>query len=175
MPKATIRLAYRQIIDLRSVTPFEQKIFHATYSEFRIQQQSFSKGRELHTWEDIRTTFPKSDPALPFKVSFSIAGLISSLQSRIPELHDALGNNNILFIQHRFGLITSDTRDPAQHAVSITYITDEFILNEIIGNQLLLSEQPPQAFQLKMQPGLSIVSYLPWEERSRQPLAMASL
>ena len=176
MPKATIRLAYRQIIDHQSVTPFEQKLFYATYSEFCVQQQSFSKGRELYTWESIRHHFPKSDPALPFKVSFAIAGLIGSLQNKIPDLHDALGNNNISFVQHRFGLISSDCREPTQHVISITYITDEFTLFEIIGDQLLLSQQPPQAFQLKMQPGLSVISYIPLEERSRQPVAaMASL
>ncbi|HLZ87906.1 MAG TPA: hypothetical protein VKQ52_11715 [Puia sp.] len=177
MSNAIIRLAYRQIIDMHSITPFEQKIFSVTFAEFGIQQQSFSKGMELYTWESIRNHFPKSQQALPFKVSFSIAGLISSLQNKIPGLEDALGNENIPFTQHRFSLIASDVRDPSVHAVSLTWITDDLILHGIIGDQLLLSQQPPQTFQVKMQPGLSVISYTPCEERStRQPFAtMASL
>ncbi|SRR5258708_15056930 len=159
MSKATIRLAFRQIIDIRSATPFEQKIFSVTFAEFGIQQQSFSKGQPLYTWEDIRTTFPKSRQALPFKVSFAISGLIASLQNKIPGLQDALGNVDIRFAQHRFDLIASDVRDPSAHTISLTWITGNLTLYEIIGNQLLLSQQPPQTFQLEMQPGLSIISY----------------
>ena len=50
MPKAHIRLAWRQLIDATSTTPFEKQVFHVTWSEFCIQQQSFSKGRPLFTW-----------------------------------------------------------------------------------------------------------------------------
>ena len=32
-------------------------------------------------------------------------------------------------------------------------------LYEVIGDQLLLALDPPQTFLLKMQPGLSIISY----------------
>ena len=49
MYKATIRLAFRQIIDHTTTTSFGQNIFLATWSEFRIQQQSFSKGQPLLT------------------------------------------------------------------------------------------------------------------------------
>ena len=174
MSKATIRLAFRQMIDCRSATPFEQKIFGVTFAEFGIQQQSFSKGQPLYTWEEIKAAFPKSQQALPFKVSFAIAGLIGSLQNRIPGLYDALGNEDIPFTQHRFNLIASDIRDPTAHVVSLTWITGDLSLYEIVGNQLLLSLLPPQTFQLEIQPGLSIVSYTPIDERVRQPVASAA-
>lgn len=124
----------------------------------------------------IRTTFPKSREALPFKVSFALAGLIASLQNRIPGLLDTLGNEDIPFTQHRFAILASDVRDPSTHTISLTWITGDLTLYEVIGDQLLLSQQPPQTFQMKMQPGLSIVSYVPWEQQVRQPLAsLASL
>ena len=160
MQKATIRLAYRQIIDNRSPTPFEQKIWALTFAEFGIQQQSFSKGQPYYTWASLRDNMPKSQQALPFKVSFAIAGMINTLQNKIPCLQDALGNENIPFIQHRFAIIDSDVRDPTAHVVSLTWITGDLTLYEIIGDQLLLSQQPPQTFQLEMQPGLSIISYV---------------
>ena len=159
MPKAHIRLAFRQLIDSTVTAPFEQQIFEATWFEFCIQQQSFSKGQDLFTWDAIKNTFPKSNPALPFKVSFSIAGLIASLGNQVPGLRDTLGDQSIPFAQHRFELIASDAKDALQHQVSITYITPELPLYEIIGDQLLLSLKPPQTFMLKLQSGLSIVTY----------------
>lgn len=174
MSKATIRLAYRHIIDHRSSTPFEQKLFAVTFAEFGIQQQSFSKGHPYYTWASLRNNVPKSEKALPFKVGFAISGLITTLQNRIPGLTDALGNEDIPFAQHRFGIIASDVRDPSAHVVCLTWITGDLILHEIIGTQLLLSLLPPQTFQLDMsinrtstfhQPGqtaLSVVSYEPF-------------
>jgi hypothetical protein len=159
MPKAHIRLAYRQLIDATATTPFEQQVFNATWSEFRIQQQSFSKGQPLFTWAEIRNTFPKSNPALPFKVSFSIAGIINGLDKKIPGLQDTLGIQTIPYLQHRFELIKSDVNDVSQHQVSITWISPEMALYEVIGDQLLLALEAPQTFMLKMQPGLSIISY----------------
>lgn len=159
MPKAHIRLAYRQIIDATTSSPFEQQVFRATWSEFCIQQQSFSKGRPLFTWAEIKDSFPKSNPALPFKVSFSIAGIINALDKQIPGLQDTLGIHTIPYQQHRFELIRSDVNDASQHQVSITWISAELPLYEVICDQLLLSLQPPQTFLLKMQPGLSIISY----------------
>jgi hypothetical protein len=161
MPKAHIRLAFRQLIDSTVTALFEQQIFEATWFEFCIQQQSFSKGQDLFTWTAIKETFPKSNPALPFKVSFSIAGLINALDNKIPGLRDTLGDQSIPFAQHHFELIASDAKDALQHQVSITYITPDLPLYEIIGDQLLLSLKPPQTFMLKLQPGLSIVSYQP--------------
>jgi hypothetical protein len=179
MLKPIIKLAYRQFINANSKTPFEQKVFEATYAEFLIQRQSFSKGKELYTWEAIRNAFPKSDPALPFKVSFSISGTIITLNHRIPGLLNALGDCTIPFSLYRFGLINSDAKDPAAHQISITYYTDAFTLLETIGDQLLLAQNLPNTFQLKMQTGLSIVSYnlsgMSYAHLSATPATTASL
>jgi hypothetical protein len=170
MSTSTIRLAFRQLIDIHSTTPLEQKIFSVTFAEFGIQQQSFTKGKELYTWAAIREHLPKSQQALPFKVSFSIAGLIGSLDNKIPGLSNALGEENIPFSHHRFALVASDVRDPSAHIVSLTWITGDLTLYGIIGDQLLLSQKPPETFQLKMQPGLSIVSYEPSRSPCLTPL-----
>ena len=156
-----IRLAYRQHIDASAITPFDQKIFNATWSEFLIQRQSFSKMLEIYTWEDIRRSFPKSDPALPNKVGFAIAGTLNAQNHRIPGLPDALGDCSIPFESYHFHLIASDARDRSTHKVSITYYTGDLTLLATLGDQLLLTQIPPQTLQLKLQPGLSIISYRP--------------
>ena len=159
MHKPIIRLAYRQHIDVTATTPIDQKIFNATWSEFLIQRQSFSKGLELYTWEDIRRTFPKSDPALPYKVGFAIAGTLNTQNHRIPGLPDALGEYAVPFECYRFHLVASDARDRSSHRISITYHTGDLTLLEVLGDYLLLTQTPPQTLVLKLQPGLSIMSY----------------
>jgi hypothetical protein len=159
MQYPTIRLAYRQYIDVTATTPFAQKIFNATWSEFLIQRQSFSKGLEIYAWEDIRRSFPKSDPALPYKVGFAVAGTLTAQNHRIPGLADALGDYSIPFDRYHFHLIASDARDRTTHRVSITYYTGDLTLLETLGDQLLLTQTPPQTLQLKLQPGLAIISY----------------
>jgi hypothetical protein len=189
MPTALIKLACQQIIDAAASTPFEQQVFNATYKEFQLQQQSFSKGLDLPTWSAIKEKFPKSNPALPFKVSFSIAGLLRSLDKKIPRLADTLNIRSISFVNHYFQLLDSNINDPSAHKVSIIYLTDTMTCLGTFGDSLLLacgdkrnagasdneppvrSGQPAQTFLLKMEERLSIVSY---EEWSRSPLEIFS-
>lgn len=168
MPTALIKLAYQQIIDASSSTPFEQQVFHATYQEFRIQQQSFSKGLDLFTWSAIRERFPKSNPTLPYKVSFAIAGLLQSLDKKIPGPEDSSGTRSLCFISHQFELIASDTKDRSAHKVALTYRTGEYTLLYTVGNFLLLAAgdvreemkgKPVPTFLLRIEPGLSISTY----------------
>ena len=169
MPQALIQLAYKHTIDAGSQTPFEQQVFNATFAEFAIQQQSFSKGQDLFSWSSIRSKFPKSNPTLPFKVSFAIAGILNTLNGEIPGLRDTLQLRTIPFIQHRFELIASDVKDPSVHKVSIIYLTDILTLFNTMGDYLLvtlgdatkeMAKGPVPTFLLKMQPELSICSYL---------------
>lgn len=169
MPKALIKLAWRQVIDINSNTPFEQDIFNTTFAEFIFQQQSFSKGEELYTWSAIRSKFPKAHPALPFKVSFSIAGLLQSLDKKIPDLEDTLSLRPIHFFNHYFQLIESDIRDHSVHKVAVIYFTDTLTYFGNIGDALLLTDgdaahtpehQPISTFQLRADPRLSIFSYV---------------
>jgi hypothetical protein len=139
MPQALIQLAYKHIIDATSQTPFEQQVFNATFAEFAIQQQSFSKGQDLFSWSSIREAFPKSNPTLPFKVSFAIAGILGSLNGQIPGLRDTLHIRTIPFIRHRFELLASDVKDPSVHKVSIIYLTDTLTLFNTIGDTLLVT------------------------------------
>jgi hypothetical protein len=73
---------------------------------------------------------------------------------------DTLGLSPIPFLQHRFELIASDVKDRSAHKISLLYLTDSITLYAIIGDQLLLGLEPPQTFLLKMQPGLSVISYI---------------
>jgi hypothetical protein len=166
MPTALIKLAWRQTIDASSPTPFEQQVFHATYHEFRLQQQSFSKGLDLPTWSAIKERFPKSNPTLPFKVSFAIAGLLQTLDKKIPGLTDTLNLKPLPFVNHYFQLLESDIRDASAHKVSIIYLTDTLTFFGSFGDRLLLAlgdarahTQPAQTFMLRMEERLSIISY----------------
>jgi len=179
MPPALIKFACQQIIDASSLTHFEQQVFHATYQEFRLQQQSFSKGLDLFTWSAIKEKFPRSNPTLPFKVSFAIAGLVQTLDKKIPGLTDTLNIKPIHFVNHYFQLLESDIRDISAHKVSIIYLTDTLTCFGNFGDRLLLAlgdtrtgsagpsdgmapakhGQPVQTFMLKMEERLSIISY----------------
>jgi hypothetical protein len=160
MPKALIRMAYKQVIGIESQTPFEQQVFNASFAEFRLQRQSFSKGQDLFTWSAIRAKFPKSNPALPFKLSFSIAGLVAGLNGQIPGLQDTLALKNIPFVNHRFELIESDSNDRSAHRIAIIYLTESLTLFEIIGELLLVAlPGSTQTFLLKPSPDLSIFNY----------------
>lgn len=161
MPEALIKLAFKQTIDIHAVTPVAQEIFHKSYAEFQVQQQSFSKGQPLYTWTEIKNAFPKAHPALPYKVSFSISGTMQRLGGKIPGLTDVLGTQEIPYAQYVFELVESDTRDRGAHLVNLVFVTGELTLFRVIGNQLLLSlDGEPSTLLLKMQPGLSIVRYV---------------
>jgi hypothetical protein len=176
MPQALIKLAYQHIIDINSGTPFEQEVFNATFAEFTFQQQSFSKGdKTLTSWSAIKEKFPKANPALPFKVSFAIAGLLQSLDKKIPGLEDTLHLKPVHFISHYFQLIESDVNDRSLHRVSIIYLTDTLTYFGSLGNTLLVAhgdirhtseDQPAQTFLLRMEDSLSIFSYV---DLARQP------
>jgi len=183
MSTALIKLACQQVIDASSSTPFEQQVFHATYQEFRLQQQSFSKGLDLFTWSAIKEKFPKSNPTLPFKVSFSIAGLVQTLDKKIPGLTDTLNIKPVPFANHYFHLLESDSRDPSAHKVSIIYLTGTLTCFGTFADRLLLADrtdedhpsddlsvkngQPARTFMLKMEERLSIISY----EELNQPVS----
>jgi hypothetical protein len=168
MPKALVKIAYKQIIDAGSQTAFEQQVFNDSYGEFLIQQQSFAKGLPVFRWSDIKAKFPKSNPALPFKVSFAIAGSIDGLNKKIPGLQDTLNIKPISFVKHYFEIIESDVRDKSLHKIGIIYLTDTLTLFQTIGDYILLapgdttketSDDPLQTFFLKMQENLSIFNY----------------
>ena len=168
MAPAIITMAYRQIIDISSTTPFEKEVFNISYAEFLVQQQSFSKGQDLSSWSALREKFPKSYPALPFKVSFALAGLLQSLDKKIPGPEDSSGTRSLCFISHQFELIASDTKDRSAHKVALTYRTGEYTLLYTVGNFLLLAAgdvreemkgKPVPTFLLRIEPGLSISTY----------------
>jgi len=170
MPIALIKLAWQQIIDASASTPFEQQLFDVTYKEFRLQQQSFSKGLDLPTWSAIRERFPKSNPILPFKVSFSIAGLLQSLDKKMPGLTDTLNIKPLGFVNHYFQLLESDINDPSVHKISIIYITGALSYFGLFGDKLLLSYRDThdtrtdpggsaQTFMLRLEERSSIFNY----------------
>jgi hypothetical protein len=156
---STIRLAYRQVIDATSTDAFAQEVFHKTYAEFRVQQQSFSKGLPLTTWADIRAAFPKANTALPYKVSFALSGALQKLGGLIPGLKDPMGDEVVPYNRYIFHLLASDTRDPQAHQVSLTWVSQDLVLHRAIADHLVLGYLD-RTFTVRLQEGLTIVDYV---------------
>lgn len=156
---ARIRLACRQVIDATTPDAFSQAVFQKTYAEFRVQQQSFSKGLPMYTWGEIQTTIPKANPALPFKVSFALGGIMQGLKGKIPGLKDALGDEPVRYAHYRFELLASDAREPSAHRVAIVYVTEELVLHQAIGENLVLTGENG-TFLLPLRQGVSVVAYV---------------
>ena len=85
-------------------------------------------------------------------------------------IKDSLGSK-IAFDVANFELIESHIEDSSLHKVAINYETGLLSLIEIMGEYLLLAQdnlpenEAIETFVLRMQPGLSIVSY----EETNQP------
>ena len=48
-----IKIAYRQVIDSRSSSDFEKKLFNDSFNEFYLQSQAYSEGGRLKTFQDL--------------------------------------------------------------------------------------------------------------------------
>lgn len=167
MNKALIKIAYRQVIDAASADTFGRNVFNDSYREFLMQVQAYNKDRQFTTWQEISAHAPKAAQHVPYKTGFAVALYIKRLHNRIPGLRDTLGCMEIPFASHRFEIVASSITDKAAHQVAITYFTDTFTLYGIIGEYLLLAagdrsvdSGPADTFLLKMQPCLSVCSYL---------------
>lgn len=168
MPKAIIRLAYNQVIDLHSEGKFEKKVFYDTYAAVLMQSQNYNSGRKLRTLEEMIEENPKAI-SLNYKVGFAIALAIKSLNNIIPGLTDSLSINKIQFESYTFHVIASDIKDKKLHKVAIIYRTAMYSLLDLIGENMILangdltfqSENPHmEVLMIKMQPSLSICSWM---------------
>ena len=171
MNKALIKIAYKQIIDAASQTDFEKNVFHASYNEFLLKSQAYNPGKKFKTFSELKANDGRAN-SLHYKSGFAAAGFINNLNKQIPCLHDTHGRS-ISFITYTFEIIESGITDKSKHKIAIIYFTGTFALLEVIGDYLLLAtgDQPNDVFQknveaflLKMQPDLSIVSYQSLEQ-----------
>jgi hypothetical protein len=168
MPKAIIKLAYKQVIDRHSEGKFEKNVFDDTYAAFLMQSQNYNSGRKLRTLEEMIKENPKAN-SLNYKVGFAIALAIKSLNNIIPGLTDSLAINKIQFESYTFHIIASDIKNKKVHKVAIIYRTTMYSLLDLLGENMILangdltfqSENPHmEVLMIKMQPSLSICSWM---------------
>jgi len=166
MPKAIIKLTYRQIIDALSQTDFEKNILHFSYEEYKMKSQVYNVDEAITTFTALKAKDGRAN-SLHYKSGFAVVGFIDQLHNKIPFLHDAVGEP-ILFETYKFEVIETDVTNKLLHKVAIHYITNWITLYDTIGHNLLLatgikinedSTEPTDTFLVKMQPGLSISTY----------------
>lgn len=165
MPKL-IKLTYQQLIDSSSEDSFEKAIFDSSYQEFLTKFQAYNKEERFVTFNELLEKDGRAN-SLHFKLTFASGHILDSLNKRIPNLRDQLGNQ-ISFKFAELHLLDSSIEDQALHKVAIRYTTKVLILHEIIGDYLLLSvdkdfdwerDELRQTFMVKTQQGLSISAY----------------
>lgn len=139
MDNRVIVLCYRKVIDVNAVLPWEKLVFDESYLEFKMQFQNFNRDDQCHTFAELIRQRPDAD-RLHFLVSPSITGYIRQLQSRMPDMFDALGKHFLTFTGYRFELINSDIRDSKQHRVAISFYAEPLTWQDTIGNYLLLAK-----------------------------------
>jgi hypothetical protein len=166
MPKAFIKIAYKQIIDAASQSIFEKDILHYSFEEYKMKQQAYNTDGLITRFTALKAKDGRAN-SLHYKSGFAVAGIIDSLKNNIIVLQDG-AEQNFVFGSYRFEVIESDINNVSLHKVAIHYISSTLTLYEIIGDYLLLakgdksvenSTEPVETFLIKVQSGMTIVSY----------------
>ncbi len=133
-----IKIAYRQVIDSRSSSDFEKKLFNDSFNEFYLQSQAYSEGGRLKTFQDLIVRNTKAN-SLHYKVGFSVGRYIAELKNVIPGLRDSIGKP-LAFENHEFQLLDSDISNKNFHKIAIIYTSDWLDLLAISGNYVIVSD-----------------------------------
>lgn len=164
--KGVIRLCYRKIIDINSVKPWDKLVFADSYMEFLMQAQLYNQDKKYHTFAELITNVPGAD-RLHFLVSASVYGYLQQLDSKMPDITNALGRQFLTFKHFRFEIVNSHIQDKTQHQVALNFFSELLEWRDTIGHQLLLSvpgntengEQQTELFTIP--PFVSICSLQP--------------
>ncbi len=165
MPKAFIKLAYRQVLDSSCTDEFSKAILNLSYNEFKLKCQAYNPENKFKTFTALKANDGRAN-SLHYKSGFAIGGVIEKLERKIPGVSNCF-EEAIKFTTYKFEVIESDLGDFSKHTVAVHYFTDVCTLHEIIGDKLLLSygiNTPADAgfadtFLLKIQGSLSVINY----------------
>lgn len=166
MPKAFIKIAYRQVMDASSQNSFEKNVLQFSYEEFKMKSQAYNPEGKFKTFSELKAHDGRAN-SLHYKSGFAVVGFIDSLRKQIPNFVDTLGQP-VLFNSYKFEVIESDITNKAVHKVAITYYTDTLVLFEIVSDCLLLAtadkmtegeNEAVETFMIKMQDAVSVSSY----------------
>jgi len=160
MGKAIIALGYKHIIDATATTAFEKDVHNDTYSEFLMQAPRYNQNGQLTTLAAMIAEEPKAN-SLHYKVGFAIGLYVKALNGIAKGFNDTLGHP-VRFETFLFEIIHSDTTNKSSHTVALVYVTGKLTLVDSFGEYLLLSKEGEEnTFMIRIQEGLSIISYEP--------------
>jgi len=165
MPKRTIRLCYRKIIDVSSQKTWDKYVFESTYAEFLLQVQFYNQEKKYNSFAEVLLNTPAAEK-LHFLVSAAVTGYLQQLGGRVPDITDNLGKHSLTFKNYRFEIVNSNIKNKASHQVAINFFSEPLTWHETIGNYLLVSDadsekQDDHIFTslVQLQPFLNICSF----------------
>lgn len=168
-----IKLTYQQIIDNSSDDLFEKAIFHTSYKEFIAKSKIYNRDGKITTFAELKEKDGRAN-SLHYKLTFATGHILDSLNNKIPNLFDQLGNR-IQFKFAELNLIDSSIEDETLHKIKVLYTTDVLTLHEVIGEYLLLStnndgdfwgnDELKQTFMVKSRDNLTISAYSERQQR----------
>jgi hypothetical protein len=155
-----IKVACRQLIDSKSTSDFEKKLFNDSFNEFYLQSQAYSEGGRLKTFQDLIEHNPKAH-SLHYKVGFSVGRYVEELKNVIPGLQDSIGKP-LAFENHEFQLLASDISNKNFHKIAIIYTSPWLDLLAIAGNYLIVGKSRGDSIStltIQLRENISIVEW----------------
>lgn len=138
MEKKIIRICYRKIIDINSITPWEKLVFEDSYKEFKIQSQLYNQEKKHTTFSALLNEVAGAEK-LHFLVSGALIDYIRQLKDIIPDIVNNIGRHFLSFDKFKFEIVNSDLNNIEKHAVSICFFSNELIWHNTVGEYLLTS------------------------------------
>src|SRR6201996_2563783 len=139
MARATIKLAYTQVIDAASAGDSERDVFRASYQEFLLKSQAYNLEGKFKTFTKLKANDGRAN-SLHYKLGFSVVHFIAQLNNKMPLIKDNIGNK-LSFETARFELIESHIEDISLHKVAINYETGFLTLIDLMGEYMLLGPE----------------------------------
>lgn len=139
MSKSVIRLTSRLYIDKDCESLLEKNIWHYSYEEFLLKSQVYNSEKKFHLFSEMKKNDGRAN-SLHYKTGFAASGFIQLLENKMPLITDNL-DQPFLFQEYRFELVESDILNKELHCIALYFTSAEWILQEIIGNHLIISEK----------------------------------
>lgn len=137
--KGKIRLCYRKIITIESMSTWERLVFTDSFTEFKMQAQYYNQAGKYNTFAQLLQNAPNANQ-LHFLVSGAIVGYVKQLNGIVPDVTNNLGLLFLTFDQFRFEIVNSDLKDIDKHIVAINFYSDELNYLAQIDQYLLTSK-----------------------------------
>lgn len=137
-------------------------VFEDSYLEYRIQVQNYELHKQYTAYGDLIYHNPRAKE-LNARVRPSISGYIQQLGNVMPDILNNLGRRFLRFNRFQFEIINSHLDLKENHQIGISFFSESYFLNEIVGNYLLITQSENDNEEkltelVQIQPYLSIYS-----------------